>query len=73
VELGEIETAQAIFSTFSVMAVTLKEENFKRWLEIDKILIRKSFNAKQVYYGGSKEAARQQIISGMCKVGREDV
>jgi hypothetical protein len=47
------------------MSQTLKDENFKRWLEIDKILIRKSLNPKQTYYGGSRESARAQIINGI--------
>ena len=38
VELGEIEIATTIFNKFDVMSVNLKEDNYKRWLELDKIL-----------------------------------
>lgn len=49
VELGEIEIASTIFHKFDIMSVNLKEENYKRWLEIDKILIKKAINPKQVF------------------------
>jgi hypothetical protein len=63
VELREIDVARAILKQTGAMIV-LRDENSERWLKLDHILSRGSFDPREVYPGGSKEKRREEIAEG---------
>ncbi len=55
--------ARAILKQTGAMLV-LRDENSERWLKLDHILARGSFDPREVYPGGSKEKRREEIADG---------
>lgn len=43
----------------------LKQDNPDRWMKLDHILARSSFDPKEMFPGGSKEKRREQIAESL--------
>jgi len=67
VELREIEVARALLTKTSAMGIVLKQEQQDRWMKLDQILARSSFDPREIYSGGSKEKRREEIAELLSK------